>query len=78
MKVVIDGLEVNITAKDPTKRRTQKESAMWILNLIAIYAYEAGESYEKQGYTGITEQAYSIGKACHDANDKEGYYDDIR
>ena len=77
MKVVINGFEVNITAKDPTKVHTQKDATLFILNTLAQYSFQAGKNFKEMNYDGLSEQAFDNGKAFYDVCEKEGYYNII-
>lgn len=45
-----------------------------VLNLIAIWAGQAAESYEVKGLNALKRQATEADKEIYDALDKTGYY----
>ena len=78
MKVMIEGFEVEIKAKAAgSGKRMNKQDTMRIMNLLSIWAFEAGEHYRKNGCTALEKGAKETAEVIYKMLEAEGCYDNI-
>ena len=74
MKIIIDGCEVEIKAKSAGKNRYNKTDTMFVLNTLAMLAYEASHGYDNVGCDHLANDARNLGNTIYNLLDKNGYY----
>lgn len=78
MKFTIEGMEVEIKVKGQHSSRANKEDAIYLMNLMSIYAGLAGDHYrEKFGSDGLAKGAYNIAKEIYEQLDRMGAYESL-
>lgn len=78
MKIIIDGCEVEIRAKDQGKPRYNKEDTMYVLNTLSILAREASRNFEKEGSIVFARKSQAVADMIYDLLDRNGLYDTIK
>lgn len=74
MKIIIDGCEVEIKAKSAGKNRYNATDTKFVLNTLAMLAYEASRSYDSAGCNHLANDARNLADSIYDLLDKNGYY----
>ena len=78
MKFTIEGMEVEIKVKGQHSSRANKEDAIYLMNLMSIYAGLAGDHYsEKFGIDGLAKEAYNIAGEIFEQLHKMGAYENL-
>ena len=74
MKIIIDGCEVEITAKKAGKKRYNETDTMFVLNTLTMLAYEASRGYANAGCNHLANDTRNLADTIYDLLDKNGYY----
>lgn len=78
MKLIIGEYEVEIKAKDTRfKSRFNLDDTMSLLNMLSIYASEARDHYNMNGYDGLANTANKYGRDIYTALKEKGAYKDV-
>lgn len=80
MKLKIDSYEVEIKARNlnTQKEKMNQEDAMSFLVQLSLWAFEASESYRRDGYNALEKSAMNASKEIHEVLEEEGYFDKYR
>lgn len=77
MKLTINGFEIDIKARHTEiNKRMNAEDTKWILNTIAMIAYDAASDRRHNGYNAIAEEAVEIATDIHDYLESLKYFEE--
>ena len=74
MKLYVRGFEIDIKARTSKESKMNDADAMYILNMLSLYATEAGDRFASLHLNGIADEAKLVGKEIYNTLEEKGFY----